>query len=392
MFYCNENKMDWNKNIPPNSIFVYNFPSEWMESDIKKNFMMFGTINSIIIDKDINVYAFVQYNEKESSQKAIDVMNGKDVNGHVLKVTSKKVTDECLDINSTKMDSQPKSQSNNENKKTTLFVFYLPPHWNDQDLFDKFKSFGNLESATVAKKNDKTSKGYGFVVYTDPHSASLAISNMNKVEVYTGKRLKVLLKSNSNENNKKKIKPGCTIFVFYLPNDWSDKDLKRHFSHYGNILGATIKRETNGKSRGYGFINFENQRSAINAVAGMNGFNAGNKYLKVSIKKGEEQYLAPQYLNIDRMPNNSYASPPPPPPPISCHGNDTGAFGNSDIYSIQSTMPNSRFNSRISTNEMHQTFINSQYGHFPYNFFKNSDQGHYMQRSYNKNYNNMGKT
>ncbi|KAI4837117.1 RNA-binding protein [Plasmodium brasilianum] len=383
--------MEWNKSFQSNSIFVYNFPNEWMENDIKKNFLMFGTINNIIIDKDINVYAFIQYNDSESSQKAIEVMNGKEINGKVLKVTSTKMVDECLDMNSTKMDSQQKSQSSNDNKKTTLFVFYLPPHWNDQDLFDKFKTFGNLESATVAKKNDKSSKGYGFVVYTDPHSAALAISNMNKVEVYTGKRLKVLLKSNSNENNKKKIKPGCTIFVFYLPNDWSDKDLKRHFSHYGNILGATIKRETNGKSRGYGFINFENQQSAINAVAGMNGFNAGNKYLKVSIKKGEEQYLAPQYVNIDRMPNNSYTSPPPPPPPISCHGNDSSNFANNEMYSIQNTLPNNRFNSRVSTNEMHQSFINSQYGHFPYNFFKNNEQGAYMQRSYNKNY-NMGKT
>ncbi|CRG93965.1 polyadenylate-binding protein, putative [Plasmodium gallinaceum] len=386
-----ENKMEWNKNFQSNSIFVYNFPNEWMENDLKKNFMIFGTINNIIIDKDINVYAFIQFNEPESPQKAIEVMNGKEINGKILKVTSRKVVDECLDINTAKIDSQQKSQSSNDNKKTTLFVFYLPPHWNDQDLYDKFKTFGNLESATVAKKNDKTSKGYGFVVYTDPHSAALAISNMNKVEVYTGKRLKVLLKSNSNETNKKKIKPGCTIFVFYLPNDWSDKDLKRHFSHYGNIIGATIKRETNGKSRGYGFINFENQQSAINAVAGMNGFNAGNKYLKVSIKKGEEQYLAPQYLNIDRIPNNSYTSPPPPPPPISCHGNDSSNFGNNEMYPIQNTIPNNRFNSRVSTNDIHQSFINTQYGHFPYNFFKNNEQGPYIQRTYNKTY-NMGKT
>ncbi|SCO68014.1 poly(A)-binding protein, putative [Plasmodium vivax] len=387
-----ENKMEWNKNFQANSIFVYNFPSEWMENDIKKNFMIFGTINNVIIDKDINMYAYIQFHDGEACQKAMEVMNGKEVSGKVLKVTARKVVEECMDMNATKIEAPQKTQPNSENKKTTLFVFYLPPHWNDQDLFDKFKTFGNLESATVAKKNDKTSKGYGFVVYTDPHSAAMAISNMNKVEVYTGKRLKVLLKSSSNENSKKKIKPGCTIFVFYLPNDWSDKDLKRHFSHYGNILGATIKRETNGKSRGYGFINFENQQSAINAVAGMNGFNAGNKYLKVSIKKGEEQYLAPQYLNIDRMGNNSYGSPPPPPPPMTCHGNDSPNFGNGDMYSIQSTLPNSRFNSRVSTNEMHQSFINSQYGHFPYNFFKNNEQAPYMQRSYNKNYNNMGKT
>ncbi|ANQ09022.1 Polyadenylate binding protein, partial [Plasmodium coatneyi] len=387
-----ENQMNWNNNFPSNSIFVYNFPNEWTENDIQNNFMIFGTINNVIIDKDINMYAYIQFHDEEACQKAIEVMNGKEVSGKVLKVTNRKVVEECMDMNSTNVETPQKTQPSSENKKTTLFVFYLPPHWTDEDLFDKFKIFGNLESATVAKKNDKTSKGYGFVVYTDPHSATMAISNMNKVEVYTGKRLKVLLKSSSNENNKKKIKPGCTIFVFYLPNDWSDKELKRHFSHYGNIIGATIKRETNGKSRGYGFINFENQQSAINAVAGMNGFNAGNKYLKVSIKKGEEQYLAPQYLNIDRMGNNSYGSPPPPPPPMGCHGNDSPNFGNGDMYPIQGTIPNSRFNTRVPANEMHPSFLNSQYGHFPYNFFKNNEQAPYMQRSYNKNYNNMGKT
>ncbi|KJP87294.1 hypothetical protein AK88_03091 [Plasmodium fragile] len=383
--------MKWNKNFQPNSIFVYNFPSEWNENDIENNFMIFGTINNVIIDKDINVYAYVQFHDGESCQKAMEVMNGKEVNGKVLKVTTRKVVEECMDMNSTNIEASQKNQPNGESKKTTLFVFYLPPHWNDQDLFDKFKIFGNLESATVARKNDKTSKGYGFVVYTDPHSATMAISNMNKVEVYTGKRLKVLLKSSCNENIKKKVKPGCTIFVFYLPNDWSDKDLKRHFSHYGNILGATIKRETNGKSRGYGFINFENQQSAINAVAGMNGFNAGNKYLKVSIKKGEEQYLAPQYLNIDRMGNNSYGSPPPPPPPMTCHGNDSPNFGNGDMYHMQTPIPNTRFSTRVPQNDMHQTFLNSQFGHFPYSFFKNNDQAPYMQRTYNKNF-NMGKT
>ncbi|ETW52036.1 hypothetical protein PFUGPA_05958 [Plasmodium falciparum Palo Alto/Uganda] len=102
--------MEWNKNFQTNSIFVYNFPNEWMENDIKKNFMIFGTINNIIIDKDINIYAFIQYNDTEASQKAIEVMNGKEINGKLLKVTSRKIVDECIDMNTNKLDSQQKSQ------------------------------------------------------------------------------------------------------------------------------------------------------------------------------------------------------------------------------------------------------------------------------------------
>lgn len=390
-----ENKMEWNKNMQSNTIFVYNFPSEWVENDIKKNFAHFGSIAKIMITKEMNTCALVQFNESEAPQKAMEMMNGKEMNGKVLKVTLRKAPEENLEITTANKDTQTKPQSKDHAGRTTLFVFYIPPHWSDQDLYDKFKTFGNLESAKIAKKSDKSSKGYGFVVYTDPHSAALAISNMNKMEVYTGKRLKVLLKLNPNERAKK-IKKGCTVFVFYLPNDWTDMDLKRHFAHYGNILGATIKREANGKSKGYGFINFEHQQSALNAVAGMNGFNAGNKYLKVSIKRGEERYIQPQYLNMDRMHNPSFttpspAPPPPPPLPVSMHGTDSSSFPNNELYNIPNNIATNRFNSRGGgNNDMHHSIM-SQYGHFPYEYFKNNEQPNYVHRNY-KGFNHMGKT
>lgn len=66
---------------------------------------------------------------------------------------------------------------------------------------------------------------------------------------------------------------------------------------------------------------------------------------------------------------------------MSCHGNESSNYANNEMYSIQNTMPNNRYNSRVSTNDVHQSFINTQYGHFPYNFFKNNEQGPYMQRS-----------
>lgn len=46
--------------------------------------------------------------------------------------------------------------------------------------------------------------------------------------------------------------------------------------------------KTTGKSKGYGFISYDNQNSALTAVRMMNGFQVGSKRLKVQIKKGEE--------------------------------------------------------------------------------------------------------
>jgi len=173
-------------------------------------------------------------------------------------------------------------------KDCTLFVFHLPAHWDDQELFAQFQSFGPLVSAKVVKKDDGTSRGYGFVTYDAPRSAALAITNMNSVEVGSNKRLKVQLKQQSHHHFPT---AGSTIFVFHLPNDWDDEQLRQHFSHYGRIVSATVQRDPKGQSRGYGFVGFDHHQLAVNAIAGMNGFSVGHKRLKVSLKKGEDGYM-----------------------------------------------------------------------------------------------------
>lgn len=85
------------------------------------------------------------------------------------------------------------------------------------------------------------------------------------------------------------IKPDCTIFVFHIPSDWTDATLRQYFAHYGKIWGASVQRDAEGKSRGYGFIGFDSPESAATAVAGMNGFCVGRKRLKVSLKRNDNR-------------------------------------------------------------------------------------------------------
>ncbi|CDJ52596.1 hypothetical protein, conserved [Eimeria brunetti] len=85
--------------------------------------------------------------------------------------------------------------------------------------------------------------------------------------------------------------PGANIFVFHVPNEWNSMDLLSTFSQFGNILSArvAVDRQT-GRNKGYGFVSFDAAEAAAAAVAAMNGFLAGGKRLKVTIKKGEEQH------------------------------------------------------------------------------------------------------
>lgn len=62
-----------------------------------------------------------------------------------------------------------------------------------------------------------------------------------------------LSQSESVSNKFKQGYPGCTLFVFYIPNNWQDTDLNSLFSAYGNVLGAKIMKDRNsGKSKGFG--------------------------------------------------------------------------------------------------------------------------------------------
>lgn len=87
--------------------------------------------------------------------------------------------------------------------------------------------------------------------------------------------------------------PGANVFVFHIPNEWTQNELLTHFSQFGRIISCYVATDrATGRNKGYGFVSYDNIQSAANAVLGMNGCPVGGKRLKVSIKTGEETYVA----------------------------------------------------------------------------------------------------
>lgn len=85
---------------------------------------------------------------------------------------------------------------------------------------------------------------------------------------------------------------GANIFVFHVPINWTDEDFNAHFSPFGQIVSAKIHTDAATKaSKGFGFVSYATPAAATMAIKGMNGFDTKQgKFLKVTIKKGEEQY------------------------------------------------------------------------------------------------------
>ncbi|UKK00340.2 ribonucleoprotein [Theileria orientalis] len=79
------------------------------------------------------------------------------------------------------------------------------------------------------------------------------------------------------------------LFVFHIPNQWTNSDLFRTFSPFGRVVKAKIvfDRATN-RNKGYAFVSYDNPDSATQAVANMNGFSILGKKLKVVYKSSRQ--------------------------------------------------------------------------------------------------------
>jgi polyadenylate-binding protein len=57
--------------------------------------------------------------------------------------------------------------------------------------------------------------------------------------------------------------------------------LQDMFRKFGNILSCKVAMFEDGKSKGYGFVQFESEESAIAAIDNLNGSTIGDKQLYV---------------------------------------------------------------------------------------------------------------
>ncbi|XP_055385166.1 RNA-binding motif protein, X-linked 2 [Condylostylus longicornis] len=90
------------------------------------------------------------------------------------------------------------------------------------------------------------------------------------------------LKSNSKTSWHDMYKDSAWIFVGGLPYDLTEGDIICVFSQYGEIVNINLVRDKKtGKSKGFCFICFEDQRSTVLSVDNLNGIKILGRTLRV---------------------------------------------------------------------------------------------------------------
>jgi len=79
-----------------------------------------------------------------------------------------------------------------------------------------------------------------------------------------------------------KYKDSAYIYVGGLPFDLTEGDIIQVFSQYGEIADCNLVRDKEtGKSKGFAFVQYEDQRSTILAVDNLNGAKVLNRTIRV---------------------------------------------------------------------------------------------------------------
>jgi polyadenylate-binding protein len=164
------------------NLYVKNLDPEMSEADFEKMFAEFGQVTSAALQMEDDTrskgFGFVNYENHEDAQKAVDNLHDKDFNGRKLFVTraqKKAEREEELrrSYEAAKMEKLSKYQGVN------LYVKNLDDDVDDEKLRGEFEPYGAITSCKVMRDDKNASKGFGFVCYSSPDEATKALAEMN---------------------------------------------------------------------------------------------------------------------------------------------------------------------------------------------------------------------
>ncbi|XP_028789976.1 polyadenylate-binding protein 7-like [Neltuma alba] len=168
----------------------------------------------------------------------------------------------------------------------SLYVGDLHPDVSDGQLFEVFSEFKSLTSVRICR-DSSTGKSlcYGYVNFTSPQDATRALEVKNHSKL-KGKMIRVMWSHRDPEARKNGI---ANVFVKNLAEPIDNAGLHELFQNFGKILSSKVVTFEDGKSKGYGFIQFESEDSANAAIEKLNGSTVRDKQIYVGkfVKKSE---------------------------------------------------------------------------------------------------------
>ena len=161
------------QNEDPNSIegdntnLIINYlPPTMSEGTLATLFSPYGLLERCKIVVDLQTlrsrgYGFVKYDNEVSAERALNALNGYELNGKKLKVAFAR--------------KQCKAITN-----ANLYITNVPPHFTDSNLRKLFQDYGKIVECRVLMDQNGQSRGVGFVRMDTHHNAIQALQAMDQ--------------------------------------------------------------------------------------------------------------------------------------------------------------------------------------------------------------------
>ncbi|KAM7531663.1 hypothetical protein LguiB_035073 [Lonicera macranthoides] len=181
----------------------------------------------------------------------------------------------------------------------SLYVGDLHDDVTDAQLFHAFAAFKSLASVRICRDSSTgRSLCYGYVNFISPQDAVHAIEVKNH-STLNGKVIRVMWSLRNPDFRKSGI---GNVFVKNLSESVDNVKLQELFQKFGNILSCKVVMFEDGKSKGYGFVQFESEESANTAIENLNGTTVEGKQMYVGkfVKKSDRVLPSPdaKYTNL----------------------------------------------------------------------------------------------
>uniref|UniRef100_A0A672LXS2 Polyadenylate-binding protein n=1 Tax=Sinocyclocheilus grahami TaxID=75366 RepID=A0A672LXS2_SINGR len=163
------------------NVYIKNFGEDMDDPRLKELFDKYGKTLSVKVMTDptgkSRGFGFVSYEKHEDANKAVEEMNGTELNGKMVFVgRAQKKMERQAELK--RKFEQLKQERISRYQGVNLYIKNLDDTIDDEKLRKEFSPFGSITSAKVMLE-DGRSKGFGFVCFSSPEEATKAVTEMN---------------------------------------------------------------------------------------------------------------------------------------------------------------------------------------------------------------------
>lgn len=261
--------------FPSASLYVGDLLPDSTEAILFEIFNAIGPVASVRVCRDAATrrslgYAYVNFHRPDDAEKAMAALNFTEIRGRP-----------CRIMWSHRDPSLRKSGIGN------IFVKHLAKSIDNRTLYDTFNIFGSILSCKVARSPKGESLGYGFVHFESEEAAQQAISKVDG-KMIAGQKVSVAAFKSKREREAKHS-AFTNLYVKNLPLECTKEQLEELFSKHGPTTSVMVATTEDGKSRGFGFVNFETPEHAAAALEALNNYTMGDKQLYVGRAQKKEE-------------------------------------------------------------------------------------------------------